>query len=280
MKIPGLKQMKCIAPNPKGTAARSFSPASGFTLIELLVVIAIIAILAALLLPVLAKAKARAQAIPCMNNGRQIAFGWRMYSNDNDDGLPYSNGTANGRPDWCPGTVATTTPADIAKTPLYRFINDAKVWICPGDPSGRSRSISMNQTFGPGGWLNGPPYNTAQTVWMTYGKLTAVVLPVNTWVTIDENPQSINDAGFAVACANASSPTGCYLVDYPAPYHNGGAGFSFADGHAEIYKFSSSVIYNAPATAGGTALPQRYGTAGDRLYMDLTWLADNTSVMR
>jgi prepilin-type N-terminal cleavage/methylation domain-containing protein len=153
--------MNCVASNPKRIAAR------GFTLIELLVVIAIIAILAALLLPVLAKAKARAQAIPCMNNGRQITLGWRMFSNDNDDGLPYSNGTADGRPDWCPGNVATTTPADIAKTPLYRYVGDAKVWICPGDKSGRARSISMSQVFGSGEWLNGPPNNAGQTVWRT-----------------------------------------------------------------------------------------------------------------
>lgn len=255
----------------------------GFTLIELLVVIAIIAILAALLLPVLGKVKARAKAIPCMSNGRQIALAWRMYSNDYSDGLPYSNGTANGRPDWCPGSINTPAGNDVSNillSPLYKYIKNPKVWICPGDESGRVRSISMSQVFGPGGWLNGPPNNPAQTVWRTYATVTSIVRPVNTWITVDENPAGINDAGFAVACANASSPTGCYLIDYPAPYHNGGAGFSFADGHAEIYKFSSSVIYGAPTMVGGPALPQRYGTAGDNLYMDLTWLADNTTVMR
>jgi len=274
------------------------STKAGFTLIELLVVIAIIAILAAMLLPALAKAKMKAQSIPCMNNSRQIALGWRMYADESGDRLPYAGTDSTGqRPNWVTGTLDFTAnnPVnwdvnnDLTKSPVYPYVKSTKVWLCPGDKSTaihngaavpRVRSISMSQVFGNGEWLNDGP-NSAQTVYRTYAKLTAVVRPVNTWVTIDEHPNSINDAQFAVVCANATSATGCKIVDYPAPFHNGGAGLSFADGHAEVHKFKSGPIFNAPVnwTATLLMLPQN-GTAGNGLVSDISWLADNTTVLR
>jgi prepilin-type N-terminal cleavage/methylation domain-containing protein/prepilin-type processing-associated H-X9-DG protein len=256
---------------PEGYRARF-----GFTLIELLVVIAIIAILAAMLLPALSKAKLKAQSIPCMNNSRQIALGWRMYADDSGDRLPYVTGSANGRPDWCTGDINTAAGQNITNitlSVLYPYVKNANAWVCPGDKSGRIRSISMSQVFGAGVWL--PP-----ATYRNYAKLAEVVRPANTWVTIDENPQGINDAGFAVVCANAASATACYLVDYPAPYHNGGAGLSFADGHAEVHKFKSTVITKASAIAGGTPLPQVTGTVANGLVTDISWMADNATVLR
>ena len=266
--------MKMKQTNRHDVSARCSKPA--FTLIELLVVIAIIAILAAMLLPALSRAKMKAQSIPCMNNSKQLALGWRMYADDNRDRLPYVVGSANGRPDWCPGDINTAAGNDVTNitlSVLFPYIKSPKVWVCPGDKSGRVRSISMSQVFGLGQWL-------PTTAYRAYAKQTEVVRPANTWLTIDENPQGINDAGFGVVCANAGSATACYLVDYPAPYHGGGAGLSFVDGHAEVHKFKSDIIVRAPAVAGGTPLPQVTGTVANRLVTDISWLAENTTVAK
>src|SRR5690348_3024938 len=90
-----------------------FSKKSAFTLIELLVVIAIIAILAAMLLPALSKAKIRTQGIGCMNNTRQLQFAWRMYAEDNLDALPFAYATTAAAAPyvWVPGLLDDANPS-------------------------------------------------------------------------------------------------------------------------------------------------------------------------
>jgi len=239
---------------------------SAFTLIELLVVIAIIAILAAMLLPALSKAKIKAQGILCMNNTKQLMLAWQMYNGDNNDrivmsyhGVQARGGAVAADPraapwvvgwlDWDAGNTDNTNIlflTDDKYSKVARYLGKNKnIFHCPADVyasvpqrnrgwSERCRSISGNIGIGEGNAeRDGGPWDPIYKHIKNTGDF-IYPGPAETWVYLDEHPCSINDAGFF-------NPYVTSWVDQPASYHNGAAGFAFADGHSEIHKWIDSL---------------------------------------
>jgi prepilin-type N-terminal cleavage/methylation domain-containing protein/prepilin-type processing-associated H-X9-DG protein len=158
-----------------------------------------------------------------------------------------------------------------SQTLLSHYISDPYVYHCPADyyvdtksHQVHPRSVSMNSAVGTiywssfpvggsqgaigmavqGGWLSGADYIASQNPnWLTYGKMSSFIRPgpANTFVLIDENPNSINDGSFAAAAATTSA--GGYIIDYPAINHNHGATIAFADGHAIVHTWLDSATY-------------------------------------
>lgn len=266
--FPGKKMLCSRTTNQLARTTRR-SGFRGFTLVELLVVVAIVAILASLILPALARARARAQGSFCLNNTRQLAVAWMLYADDHEGKLAYnleksavvvaSPGAPSMDVNWVNNVL--TWGLDSDNTNAEKMVSSglgpytrktAAVYRCPSDyvlsavqqnagwPS-RVRSYSMNAMVGDAGPASAYGYNRNNPDYMQFFKSTTISRPSDIFVFLDEHPDSIDD-GYFINNGDIKA-----WHDVPASYHDGAASFSFADGHSEIHhwRYSSTKV---PAT--------------------------------
>ena len=221
---------------------RHSGQADGFTLVELLVVIAIIAILAALLLPALDKAKGRSKAVNCLSNLKQLAVAAQLYAADNGGLLPENHPGNSCTNCWTRGDMGTldaTNTALLRQGKLFSYAGREEVFRCPADAPARARSYAMNSWMG----SREMEKQSAPTGYRTFVKDTECAAggAAKLWYLADEHPRTLDDGWFLVTLDD-SRP----FASFPGLSHQQGCALNFADGHAEVWKLRDPATLAAP----------------------------------
>ena len=264
---------------------------TGFTLIELLVVIAIIAILASLLLPTLAKAKAQGQRIQCVNNQRQLALTWVMYAGDNNDTMVPNGAKSPGDNEkdtlWVLGDYHNFRPAftneiyllDPKYAAFASYLKTRAVYKCPSDrisfvqnqrkPVLQVRSYSLNCYLGTSPSIVNrisPQYRTLKRTADFVGS------PANAFLFQDVNPQNLCTPAFIVLLPGIAADS---FFHYPATHHNRAGVLSFADGHTETHRWRDSRTFKTAPL--GQKVPHN---AASPRNSDLAWIQEHTATLK
>jgi prepilin-type N-terminal cleavage/methylation domain-containing protein/prepilin-type processing-associated H-X9-DG protein len=235
-----------------------------FTLIELLVVIAIIAILAAMLLPALAKAKLKATLTRDIGNQRQIGLAYNMFGSDNDDQImPFQNGGGFwGPPPTFPfgagltAEQALTTIQNCLRTnnALYQYAPNPAVFHCPGDERSKLRPgvgwayDSYSRTGNDGS----EPYFGITRKWT---KLSHIRNSAMTFIFTEDADERGYNRGNWVVQFTVGNPDSFRWVDPPAMYHGNVNTYGFADGHVETHKWRDANLIKAGKQAALGQVP-------------------------
>jgi prepilin-type N-terminal cleavage/methylation domain-containing protein/prepilin-type processing-associated H-X9-DG protein len=274
--------------------ARGLDGKKAFTLVELLVVIAIIAILAGLLLPALAGAKMQAWRIQCLNNERQLAITWTMYTGDYHDSFALNGGDGSststqahlwvyggnhGDPDTLTNTLYINSPNYALFAPLMQ---QQKIYKCPADrstwPVSTAKFVTEQRSYALNSYIGTPAANAMTPLkidgvnYRLYMKTSDFTSdsPANRFLFMDVNPASICTPGFGVDMSLAT------FIHYPTDLHGGSGVVSFADGHVLTHKWLD------PRTTIGLPPGRNYISHGNSSpgNADLAWIASVTSARK
>jgi prepilin-type N-terminal cleavage/methylation domain-containing protein/prepilin-type processing-associated H-X9-DG protein len=237
---------------------------TGFTLVELLMVIAIIALLIAILIPALSRARGKAEEIVCLNNLKQLQICAKLYSGDNDFFLPPNRNvyyidtlgpSAGFDPNWtwCVGLAPyDTTTENIEKGLLFKYNKSTDIYRCPSDRSrvrteeGKVLSIRRTRSYNMSQSINGLPHPEYSDSMPSFAKETEIDKPPPSKLLffVEVHEDSIFDSHFGIP------PRGRLYSGYepqwwdlPAGRHKQGCNFSFADGHAEHWRWDRPKIF-------------------------------------
>jgi len=222
-----------------------------------------------------------------MNNLKQFQLGWFMYADDNQDRIASVSGGVyagantwvSGWLDFTPGNTDNTNTlylTDVRFSQIGPYVRNAKVYRCPADQSSavignqslpRVRSVSMNC------WMNYVfDVDIGQSQYIIFRKKSDIINPPpsKAWVLLDEREDSINDGLFQTDLIDQGASA--RIVDFPAGYHNRAAGFSFADGHAEIHKWKDP--RTTPPLQRNVEIPMGVSSPNTQ---DVAWLQERSS---
>jgi prepilin-type N-terminal cleavage/methylation domain-containing protein len=238
----------------------------GFTLVELLVVIGIIALLIAILMPALQKARDQANRTACMSNIRQLTIGWLQYATEHHFKVMGSNtmgsvGAPAGYADWVWGDTYGNSQKSLEAGLLWPYIKSAKVYHCPGDIGFHVWTYSISNFF------CGEDFQGSLKV---VKSLNQVKHSSETFVFTEENDERQDATGYNRNSFGVTKPGTWSWIDFPANFHKG-CTVSFADGHAIYYQFSDprTALIRSPGAQMPPPAPdlvnfQKWGGSGNQ----------------